>query len=130
MYEKTLQEIVDLCDILNGLVVSFTGYGDYDEIRIMCLTDTDNDIYYANYVCHNIQGGFVHGGEIGSTSGYDITDVFGEVVRRAFNFDDISDVWETVFEVNAMKDLQNPSTAELIYGSEAWNAYDRGYEVR
>ena len=50
--------------------------------------------------------------------------------RAAFEDIGDDDIYNMEFELIGMRDLSNPSEAELMYGSEAWNAYDRGEDVR
>lgn len=127
MYEKTFDEIAELCEVLGGLSISLEGYDGYDEIRITCFEDADGG-YRANYIAHNIDGGFVYGGQHSCAFGHDAASALAPVFRNAYKTDD--DLAGQVFEVNGMRDVIDGSGAELIYGSEAWDAFDRGEEVR
>ena len=130
MYEKTFQEMVDLCEMLGGIVVSFEGYDDYDEIRVMCIDEGPNPGWRANFVRHCVDGGFVYGGLSNCVFADEVEETFAESLKRAFELDSVEDVYDVTFYVNEMRDLYDPSRAELHYGTEAWNAYEYGSEVR
>ena len=130
MLERTFGEMADLCEVLGGIALSLEGTDEFDEIRIMCMEDRDG-VYRANWVAHNRDGGgFTYGGQSGHTFGDSAAEALEEPFRAVFTLDGFEDFTDVEFELYGMHDLDNPSEAELMYGSEAWNAYDRGFDVR
>ena len=129
MLERTFGEMADLCEVLGGIALSLEGAGNYDEIRIMCMEDYDG-AYRANWIAHNIDGGFTYGGQSGCRFGDSAAEAMEDPFRAAFDEIGDTDIYNMEFELIGMRDLSNPSEAELMYGSEAWNAYDRGEDVR
>lgn len=129
MLDRTFGEIADLCEVLGGIALSLEGTEEFDEIRIMCMEDYEG-MYRANWVAHNRDSGFTYGGQAGCAFGETAEIALEGPFRSVFTLDDFDDITDVTFELNGMRDLDSPSGAELMYGSEAWNAYDYGEEVR
>ena len=125
MKTVSFSDLEEMCLDNGGVAVSLEGFGDIEEIRIEILEDPDGG-WRANWARLLDDGEIVYGGREACVFENDLRECLRAVLEDGVELDDARDFSYDVFGVRAPYD---PSRAELVGGSEAWDGYEYGTDL-